>query len=134
MIVISRKYLIFWWLLVVAYASWIYWLSSQSDIPQPGFWMPPFADKIVHATIYAVFAYVLYRALRFSGAQPWRAAVLALLLAGLYGISDEWHQASVANRTSDIHDWFADVAGASSVFIIARCDKSRAPKKEIARS
>ena len=40
------------------------------------------------------------------------AAARAMLLSAAYGVSDEFHQRFVANRTPDIHDWFADVGGA----------------------
>jgi len=101
------------------WAATIYWLSSQSDIPKPDFWLPPFADKLVHACIYAILAYLLYPALRMLRFKPWTAACLAILLASVYGITDEWHQSLVANRTPDFFDWVADTIGATSVFLLA---------------
>jgi VanZ family protein len=124
MIKTLNKYPATWWLIAGGWAYWIFWMSSQSNIPQPNFWLPPFADKIVHAIIYAVLAWSLYPALRLSGVPRWRAAAAAVVLASLYGITDEWHQASVYNRSSDIFDWFADVIGACSVFFLARHEQS----------
>ncbi len=39
-------------------------------------------------------------------------AYLAVLLASLYGVSDEVHQAYVPGRSADLFDWVADTVGA----------------------
>ena len=39
---------------------------------------------------------------------------LAVLLASLYGITDEFHQHFVAMRTPDIADWVLDTIGATA--------------------
>jgi VanZ family protein len=39
-------------------------------------------------------------------------AWLAVLLASLYGVSDEAHQAFVPGRSADAVDWLADTVGA----------------------
>ena len=42
------------------------------------------------------------------------AAVIALIVASLYGITDEWHQSwSPGGRQPDFWDWVADTAGAT---------------------
>lgn len=109
-----------WWLLAIGWASTIYYMSSQSDVPEPGFWMPPHADKIIHALLYALLAGVLYPALRLSGAGRTRAAWVAMILASLYGATDEWHQASVMGRSADVWDWVADTVGANVTWLMAR--------------
>ena len=38
---------------------------------------------------------------------------MAVVAASLYGASDEWHQAFVPLRSSDIHDWIGDTIGAA---------------------
>jgi VanZ family protein len=108
------------WLPSLLWASLIFYLSSRSEMPEPSFWLPPFADKIVHAGLYAILAGLLYPAFRLGGFNPIRAACLALLFASLFGATDEWHQSFVAKRSSDVWDWVADTVGASWVFILAR--------------
>ena len=109
-----------WWFFAIGWASVIFYLSSRSDVPEPGFWLPPHADKIIHALIYSVFATILYTAWRLSGVGRTGAAWLALVVASLYGATDEWHQVSVAGRASDVWDWVADTIGACIVFLLAR--------------
>lgn len=47
----------------------------------------------------------------------------ALLLASVYGASDEWHQAFVPLRDSDVRDWVADSLGGtigSALYFVLR--------------
>ncbi|MCA9424620.1 MAG: VanZ family protein, partial [Candidatus Omnitrophica bacterium] len=46
--------------------------------------------------------------------------LIAIALSALYGISDEFHQSFVPERTSDIFDWFADLVGASLLFALQK--------------
>lgn len=111
----------FWWSLAVAWALLIFGLSSRSDVPEPGaWWMPPHADKLVHALLFAVLAWAIGLALLFSRV-PWhRAALIAFISATTYGAIDEWHQRSVPGRSPDVLDWVADTVGAASVFAMRR--------------
>ena len=45
------------------------------------------------------------------GAALLGVVVLALTATSLYGASDEWHQAFVPLRNSEIRDWVADTIG-----------------------
>lgn len=47
-------------------------------------------------------------------------AWLAVLLASLYGVSDEVHQAFVPGRSADLLDWLADTAGAAVAVSLVR--------------
>ncbi len=42
-----------------------------------------------------------------------RGIVLAILIASTYGITDEFHQSFVPQRTPDVFDWITDTIGAS---------------------
>lgn len=95
-------------------------MSSRLETPTPTFWLPPHADKIIHAVLYAILAGLIHVALRMRGFPPPRAAWWALGLASLYGITDEWHQSMVANRHADVMDWIADTVGAAWVVFAAR--------------
>ena len=64
---------------------------------------PPF-DKLYHAGNFGVLGILLYLA---TG-----RVYLAVLLASLYGVSDEVHQAYVPGRSADMLDWVADTVGA----------------------
>jgi len=62
-------------------------------------------DKLIHAVFYAIFAFFIFGSSR-------RYSV-SLVLASLYGITDEFHQSFVYGRDSDVWDWVADTVGAS---------------------
>jgi VanZ family protein len=91
----------------------IFILSSQSldFIGQGPF---PQWDKFAHATEYALFCFLLLRALRkaFPRAVSPAIAVSAVLIAVAYGASDEFHQSFVPHRDSEVFDVLADGGGA----------------------
>lgn len=74
-----------------------------------------FSDKTAHGSEYAVLGLLLARALAgprwLSPSLP--CALGAVILAALYGISDEYHQLFVPGRQYDVHDMLADAIGAS---------------------
>ena len=103
------------WGPVCGYAGLIFYLSAQ---PHPETHVPfvtYFSDKFLHAVEYAVFGALCYRAIRGSGNAVWRqhAIPAAILLASVYGMSDEVHQAFVPFRDSNWLDWLADTVGAA---------------------
>lgn len=104
-----------YWGPVCGYAGLIFYLSAQ---PHPEEHLPfvtHVSDKVLHAVEYAVLGVLCYRAIRGSGHDLWRqyAIPMAILLASLYGASDEVHQAFVPFRDSNWLDWLADTIGAS---------------------
>ncbi|MFN7131260.1 MAG: VanZ family protein [Myxococcales bacterium] len=104
--------LLYWWGPVAGYAAAIFAFSALSQppagIPLPG------GDKLVHFAEYLGFGVLFARAFHRAGegATPRRAALLALVLGTLYGVSDELHQLYVPNRVADPFDLLADAAGA----------------------
>lgn len=105
-----------YWGPVCAYAALIFFLSSQSHPEDnlPAF-LFDFSDKVVHGIEYAVLGMLCYRALRGGSVVSWRQHVIpmAILLASLYGASDEIHQSFVPFRDSSWLDWVADTIGAA---------------------
>lgn len=90
-------------------------IFTFSSVPDPG--GPPggMSDKSAHFLAYAVLGASLIRALAAGGVSettPQRM-LAATLLATLYGITDELHQAFVPGRTPDWRDVVADMAGAA---------------------
>jgi VanZ family protein len=93
------------------YAGAIFFVSSLSHPPGPP--LVHGLDKVVHCAVYAVLGLLTVQALAGYGLRPLQAALWALLVCALYGVSDEWHQAFVPGRSTDIRDWAADVLGAA---------------------
>ena len=95
------------WLPVLLWMGMTFWLSSSPDLHGAAGLIelhPPF-DKVVHAGSFGILALLLY----FATGRP----LLAVLLASLYGISDEFHQSFVPGRDADLFDWVADTLGAA---------------------
>jgi len=100
------------WVPVVFYLALIFWLSSISHPPE----LPSgVTDKEAHAALYLGLGAVLVRALAGGFARPVtvRIAVLAIVVSGLYGVTDEIHQYFVPPRQMDAADALADTVGAS---------------------
>ncbi len=98
------------WAPVVGYMALVFYLSS---LPNP---LPALThavkDKILHGVEYAGLALLLVRALHLSGLALGRALAVGVLVASLFGASDEWHQSFVPGRDADPLDWAADTTGA----------------------
>jgi VanZ family protein len=97
------------WVPVIAYMGLIFYLSSLSD-PLPELTRHVW-DKALHFTEYGALGAMLAFAFRASGVRGWRALAVAAVVASLYAVTDEIHQAFVPGRDSDIHDWLADTLG-----------------------
>ena len=99
-----------YWIPAAATAALIFFLSHQSQIPgAPMVW-----DKAAHFLEYGFFTLTL--AFGFTqGFAPDRRTlwpmVAAVLVASLYGVSDEFHQ-SFVGRDATAADWLADTTGA----------------------
>lgn len=75
-------------------------------------------DKVVHALLYGVLAYVAGRAMFWPArsARPLGAVVATgaalVAAASAFGWADEWHQQFIPGRSRSVADWQADTAGA----------------------
>lgn len=104
-----------YWGPVCGYAGLIFYLSAQSHPETHLPFVTHLSDKVLHVVEYAVLGALCYRALRGSGYDSWRQQAIpaVIVLASLYGMSDEVHQAFVPFRDSSWLDWLADTVGAS---------------------
>jgi VanZ family protein len=84
-------------------------LSSRSDVGPAG----RVPDWLTHGIAYLLLAALLCRALA-GGLKPLSlsGAAGAVLLATLYGVSDEYHQSFVPGRDASAGDVAKDAAGA----------------------
>lgn len=87
----------------------IFFLSSIEYPDRVG--LPENADKVIHFFEYAVLSALFLLSFRKSGFIK-NVFLLSVLLAGCYGMTDEYHQLFVAGRHASISDVFADFAGA----------------------
>ena len=101
-----------YWIWPVAYMVLIFLLSSSPLTGKiPPIWI--YQDKIIHFVEYGILAFLLARALTGpdSTPKPWRPGA-ALLLAVVFGISDEIHQSMVPGRDASFTDLLANTVGA----------------------
>jgi VanZ family protein len=103
-----------YWGPVCAYAGVIFYLSSLSHPEEHLPIVSRVSDKVLHAVEYAVFGALCFWALQGTLNVSWRrwAIPLAIVLASLYGVTDEFHQSFVPFRYSHVLDWVADTIGA----------------------
>lgn len=106
-------------ILALVYAALIFWISSKSN-PFPFLPSGLFThDKLVHALEYTALGALLRGAFAGTRLGPRGALAAAIVVASLYGATDEWHQLHVPNRSCDVRDWIADTAGASAGAMLA---------------
>ena len=124
--------LLWTWLPVLLWMALILWLSGRSDLPvrtnpQTGETIRTTfaAAKLAHVFEYGVLALLLLRALTGTGGglrlplAP--AIVVAVLVAGVFGVLDELRQSLVPNREPRLTDVALDSSaalGASLLFAI----------------
>ena len=99
---------VFLWMGVLFYSSSI----SGRDIPKIDI---PNIDKLFHFIEYFVLGFLILRAFFHSFSKPNYKYIFiaAILIASLYGASDEFHQRFVSERTCDIFDLLSDIIGSS---------------------
>lgn len=108
---LGRSGFVRYWVPTIGYCLLIFVLSSISK----GVYMPsPFGvDKVAHFVEYGVLGFLLARLIANARSGFSRVFLLGLvvILATLYGISDEVHQAFVPGRNASPWDVAADGLG-----------------------
>lgn len=101
----------FWVISAVLWTTTVIALATSPDL-QSSWIMKTVGDKVIHALAFTVGAVVWIRAIEGAG----RAKLSAAMTYGsaavlLIGVAIELLQRYVPRRSSDIHDFLADVAG-----------------------
>lgn len=100
------------WILVVLWASLIFYLSSIPGLKTEfGLW-DTVLRKCAHVTEFAILTALLWRAFRRTWNMDfWRLARWCGGLALLYAMSDEFHQSFVPHRGPSVWDVMIDAVG-----------------------
>lgn len=102
------------WGAVLAWMGVIFWLSSKTGIKV---WNP--MTYVAHFAEYLILGLLLCLALHLSATlDPRRLLLVALIVASLYGLSDELHQGFVPTREVSVWDWLTDTAGAAAAVLV----------------
>jgi VanZ family protein len=100
-----------YWFPVVLYCLIIFLQSSYPTLAKtPDL---PSMDKVLHFAGYALLGALFLRGLRHSKFKDHDRLIRvgSILLAGIYGATDEWHQHYVPYRSAELWDIFFDFAG-----------------------
>lgn len=99
------------WLPALVVVSGIFWLSHQPTWPDFAVGYP---DWLLHGGAYAVVGLTFWYGMGGDWNRPLApgALLVTLVLASLYGATDEFHQSFVAGRSATVSDWMADSLGA----------------------
>lgn len=112
------------WVITVLIAILIFFVSSLEFAPG-GYAGSNFKSMAYHVSVFFFFAFFLTMAL--ARGKSGRAIVLAIVLAVIYGISDELHQFFVPGRAMSLSDIFLDSIGvifaAMSYFIVIKIQR-----------
>ncbi len=74
---------------------------------------------LAHAVTYAILAGLILFALSGAGRVTLAGVVAAFVIAVLYGVSDEFHQSFVPDRTGQVSDVAIDAFGAAVGVVLA---------------
>ncbi|MBK9990884.1 MAG: VanZ family protein [Verrucomicrobia bacterium] len=102
------------WLWPIVVAITIFMASGRSQVSAPQL---PGIDKIAHFFVYGLLGTLIARVPSVAG---WRGLGLAwaVVIASLFGITDEFHQSFTPGRSVELADWAMDTSGAAlAVFV-----------------
>jgi VanZ family protein len=136
----TRLQAFLWWLPAIIWAGVIFYMSTKTfgtpftnhmlrdilavlhlEVSRHTFHLLSFGfRKLGHFTEYSIFAIFLYYALGDDHRSAWnpRKALACILLAGLYSLTDEFHQRFVPGRGPSIIDSGFDTIGATLGIVI----------------
>ncbi len=100
------------WILVFAWAGFIFFLSHQpdlkSDLPQTAEFL---FGKMAHFLEYIILTFLLIRVLKNYNISKKKILFLAIILSVLYAFSDEYHQSFIPGREPSFNDITIDTLG-----------------------
>ncbi len=101
---------IFWTLIVIVLHIMPVRLTAESDF------QIPFADKVVHFSMFASLSFLCMRSLKFNLGNLKNQHFIFILICCIAfgGVMEILQGYTSTKRDSDILDWFADVAGTAA--------------------
>jgi VanZ family protein len=106
---------------LILWLALIFVLSSRSTLVEFGSDAEDkLFNKTAHVVVYAVLAWLWWRALSPSRQIAWPLLGAAFVLTVLYGISDEIHQSFVPGRHARVADVLFDSAGGLAMILLLR--------------
>lgn len=101
------------WVPPLLWAAVIFLFSSFPVVETSEiYWKDFIAKKTAHIIEYGILTILIYRALKEGGMKKKNAGLLAISIAFLYGITDEYHQSFTPGREPRARDVAFDTTGA----------------------
>lgn len=125
-------FLLVYWLPPLVLAGIIFKLSSGS-VPKASdvYWQDFAVKKLAHVFVYGLLAVLIYRALVAGGINKKKAVILAIILATVYGGTDEIHQSFTQVREARIRDVGFDGLGAGLAMYFITKILPKLPKEAV---
>ena len=118
------------WLPVIFWAALIFTFSSEAlPVTSKFYWKDFVVKKTAHLIEYSVFAMLLFRAFINSGVGRKKAAIYTIIIAIIYGVTDEFHQSFTPGREPRLRDLGFDTIGAGLATYYLWKLLPKAPKK-----
>jgi VanZ family protein len=107
------------WVAVLLWMAGIFALSSLPSLHSPfGHFYDLILRKLAHIGVYAGLTILLSLALQQHTDSTRRAWLLAVLIAGAYALTDEWHQTIVPGRHGNFRDVGIDMLGVAAGYAL----------------
>ena len=116
-----------YWLPPILWALIIFTFSSFPTVETSDFFLWDFLiKKSAHLIEYGVLAILLYRAMINSDMEKKKAIIYSIIIAGLYGVTDEFHQSFIPGRGPAARDVAIDTIGATiGILLTGKYSKSK---------
>lgn len=122
--------LVKYWPPVFVWAFVIFSFSARPTMTTTEvFWQDFVVKKTAHIAEYGIFAVLLYRALRSEGIDKIKAGMWVIVIAAIYGLTDEFHQSFTPGRGPTVRDAVFDTIGATTAIIVIWKLLPKAPKR-----
>lgn len=106
-----------YWLPFFVWSIVIFSFSSNPTVKTSEIhWQDFLLKKTAHVVEYFIFSLLLYRALINSGIKSKKMAIIVVISAFIYGLTDEFHQSFTPGREPKLRDVLIDTFG-SILFI-----------------
>lgn len=112
------------WIAVLVWMGGIFVLSSIPSLHSPfGHFYDFMLRKLAHISVYAGLTVLLFLALQQHTDGTRRVWLLAVLVAGVYALTDEWHQTIVPGRQGTLRDVGIDMLGVAAGYALTKAGR-----------
>ena len=107
--------------LLIPAVGYILMIFTVSSIPDTGhapaiiLYTPKILRNLAHLPLYAGLTILLVGLIRGWGVSHRKSVVIAVVIAMLYGVADEWHQSFVPGRFASVVDVLLNGVGVGLV-------------------